>query len=457
MLKIYNSLTKQKEVFKPLHANKVSLYVCGVTVYDHCHIGHARTYLAFDLVLRFLRMSGYQVTYVRNITDIDDKIIKRSQESGQSTDELVAKYTELMHHEFASLNILPPDSEPKATQTIPEIIQMISQLIDKGYAYSAENGDVYYSVKQFKDYGKLSGQNLDQLQVGSRVDINEAKRGPLDFVLWKAAKPGEPAWDSPWGEGRPGWHIECSAMTKKCLGQEFDIHGGGSDLRFPHHENEIAQSEAANDGHFARYWMHSGMVQVNSEKMSKSLGNFFIISDVLKQYPAEVLRYFLISGHYRSEINYSDENLQSAQAALTRLYNALRGLPKAEQCGFETDYQQRFIAAMNDDFNTPEALAVLFDLAREINKLKEVKLERAAQLGALLKNLAAVLGILQQDPEAFLKGDAADVQIIEALIAKRNAARSNKDWAAADQARAELTKMNIIIEDNPSGTSWRRA
>jgi cysteinyl-tRNA synthetase len=369
-----------------------------------------------------------------------------------------------MHAEFAKLNILPPDIEPRATQSLPEIIEMISSLILKGYAYSAANGDVYYSVKQFEDYGKLSGQNLEQLQIGARVDINEAKKGPLDFVLWKAAKPAEPAWDSPWGKGRPGWHIECSAMTKKCLGIEFDIHGGGSDLKFPHHENEIAQSEAANDGHFARYWMHSGMVQVNSEKMSKSLGNFFVISDVLKQYPAEVVRYFLISAHYRSEINYSDENLQSAQAALTRLYTALRGLPKdchsqegvSSRPDGESSYSKQFSAAMNDDFNVPEALAVLFDLAKEINKLKETDLKQAAKLGNLLKDLAKILGILRQDPESFFKGSEADVSEIEALIKRRNQARKDRDFKAADEVRDALLKQGIVLEDTANGTLWRK-
>jgi cysteinyl-tRNA synthetase len=471
MLKIYNSLTKQKEEFKSLRPNKVGLYVCGVTVYDHCHIGHARTYLAFDVIVRYLKSIGYEVSYVRNITDIDDKIIKRAHENNESPDALVKRYTELMHEEFKKLNILPPDVEPRATQTIPEIIEMIKVLIDKGYAYAADNGDVYYSVSQFKQYGKLSGQHLDQLQVGARVDINEAKNEPLDFVLWKASKPGEPAWESPWGKGRPGWHIECSAMTKKCLGTEFDIHGGGSDLRFPHHENEIAQSEAANGGHFAKYWIHSGMVQVNSEKMSKSLGNFFVISDVLKQYPAEVIRYFLISAHYRSEINYSDENLQSAQAALTRLYTALRGLPEIPSSASQPqddklfchsrengnpEFNKRFITAMNDDFNVPEALAVLFELAKDINKLKETDIEEAAKLAALLKHLAGVLGILQQDPEVFFKGNEGNDSEIEALIKKRNEARKNKDFKTADEARDELLRQGIVLEDTPSGTLWRK-
>ncbi|MDO8954196.1 MAG: cysteine--tRNA ligase [Gammaproteobacteria bacterium] len=465
MLKIYNSLTKQKEEFIPMQPNKVSLYVCGVTVYDHCHIGHARTYLAFDIVVRYLRSLGYAVTYVRNITDIDDKIIKRAHENNESTDVLVSRYTELMHAEFASLGILAPDIEPKATQSIPEIVAMIATLIEKGHAYPSANGDVYYSVNGFNGYGKLSGQNIEQLQVGIRVDINEAKREPLDFVLWKAAKPGEPAWDSPWGKGRPGWHIECSAMSKQCLGAEFDIHGGGSDLRFPHHENEIAQSEAANDGHFAHYWMHSGMVQVNSEKMSKSLGNFFVISDVLKDYPAEVVRFFLLSGHYRSEINYSDDNLLSAQSGLNRLYTALRGLPVIPsplvgEGGMHSmageGYQKRFTTAMNDDFNTPEAFALLFEIAREINRVKDTDVSLAAELGASLRHLASILGLLQDDPDVFLKGDCDEVPEIEALIAKRNKARQDKDFKTADEVRDQLLSQGIIVEDKAGVTIWRK-
>lgn len=458
MLRIYNTLTKQKELFKPLKPNQVGLYVCGVTVYDYCHIGHARTYLAFDVVVRFLRWQGYQVHYVRNITDIDDKIIKRAYENQQTTGDLVTKFTKIMHQEFASLGILAPDEEPRATETIAEMQAMIQRLIDKGFAYLADNGDVYYAVGKFADYGKLSGQHIDQLRSGQRVDINVDKNDPLDFVLWKAAKPNEPSWESPWGPGRPGWHIECSAMTKKCLGMQFDIHAGGSDLRFPHHENEIAQSEAANDCHFANYWMHSGMVRINEQKMSKSLGNFFIIHDVLQQYAPEVVRYFLISAHYRSELNYSDDNLQAAKASLTKLYLALRDLPEAEMA-VDSDHKARFIDAMNDDFNTPEALAVLFDLAHHINRIRVDDLKLAAQYGALLKHLADVLGLLQLEPEHFLAqrtndGEAQSPEI-DKLIVERQQARVDKNWARADEIRDRLDQLGVVVEDSSNGTRWR--
>lgn len=458
-MQVYNTLKKHKETFVPMTPGIVNMYVCGVTVYDYCHIGHARTYITFDVIIRYLRYRGFTVNYIRNITDVDDKIINRARQNGETPQALVHRFTQVMHEEFEKLGIAKPNAEPTVTGTMAEIIAMIEVLIHKDYAYVASNGDVYYAVNKFAPYGKLSGQNLAQLQAGARVEVNECKHEPLDFVLWKMAKPDEISWDSPWGRGRPGWHIECSAMSKKLLGLTFDIHGGGSDLRFPHHENEIAQSEAANGCQFARYWLHSGMVQVDAEKMSKSLGNFFIIGDVLKQYPAEVVRYFLISGHYRSEINYTDDNLQSARAALTRFYTALRGLPdrgqRTEDRGQE--FADRFVAAMDDDFNTPEALAVLFDLAREINRVRDTSLDEAADLASLLKELAAVLGILQQSSEAFLKGDSDDSAEIEVLIARRNAARKAKDWAAADAARAALTAKGIILEDTPEGTSWRRS
>jgi cysteinyl-tRNA synthetase len=463
-LQLYNSLTKRKELFTPITPGKIKLYVCGVTVYDYCHIGHARTYLAFDVIIRYLRSRGFEVTYVRNITDIDDKIIKRAHENHETTEQLVARFVKVMHDEFAKLNILPPDLEPTATGTIAEIIAMNQTLIEKGFAYAANNGDVYYRTAKFKDYGKLSGQLLDQLRVGERVEINTDKEDPLDFVLWKSSKPGEPSWESPWGPGRPGWHIECSAMTKKSLGDTFDIHAGGSDLRFPHHENEIAQSEAANGCQFARYWLHSGMVQVNAEKMSKSLGNFFIIGDVLKQYPAEVVRYFLISAHYRSEVNYSDENLQNAKASLERFYTALRGLDltQAKLPEGET-YTERFIAAMDDDFNTPAAMAILFELIREINRLRETDLKQAAQYGLLLKKLCEILGISQQNPEDFFKG-GQDIskallirnKFIERLINARNVARKNKDWAKSDLIRDQLQGMGITLEDAVQQTTWCR-
>ncbi len=460
MLKIYNSLTKQKETFTPLKAGHVGLYVCGVTVYDHCHIGHARTYLAFDVVVRFLRWQGYHVHYVRNITDVDDKIIRRAQENDESIEALVERFTHIMHEEFSRLGTVPPDEEPRAIQSIPDMLAMIGELLDKGFAYVADNGDVYYAVSQFADYGKLSGQHIEQLRSGERVDVNPDKRDPLDFVLWKAAKPGEPAWESPWGSGRPGWHIECSAMTKRCLGSQFDIHAGGSDLRFPHHENEIAQSEAANGCTFANYWMHSGMVRVNADKMSKSLGNFFVIRDVLLEYPAEAVRYFLISAHYRSELNYSDDNLRMAKASLSKLYLALRGLPVLEAAeGIANAHEESFVAAMQDDFNTPEALAVLFDLARQVNRLRETDVAQAAQHAYHLKRLAGVLGLLQQDPDAFLASEATgdsdqDAQI-DALLAARAAARAARDWSEADRIRDELDALGVIIEDSAAGTTWR--
>ena len=450
-MQIYNSLSGKKERFQPLKPGHVSLYVCGVTVYDHCHIGHARTYTTFDILVRYLRSIGYQVNYVRNITDVEDKIIKRAHENQESPDQLVARFTQIMHEAFDRLNLLHPDLEPKVTQTIPEIIAMIATLIEKDFAYAASNGDVYYEVAKFKDYGKLSRQNIEELQSGARVEINEVKKSPLDFVLWKAAKAGEPAWDSPWGKGRPGWHIECSAMSKKALGDTFDIHGGGSDLRFPHHENEIAQSEAANGHPVARYWMHSGMVQINNEKMSKSLNNFFIIKDVLEKYPAEVVRYFLMSGHYRSEINYSTDNLNSAKAALTRLYRALEGADFSITAPTNSAYETRFNAALADDLNTPEALAVLFDLVKEINKSKDSTLQ------ALLKKLGAILGILQQDPAQFVQGDVSslDEAKIEALIQARKAARLARNFAESDRIRDELKALHIELEDHPDGTtSW---
>jgi len=453
MLEIYNTLTKSKAPFKPLVPNKVKMYVCGVTVYDACHIGHARTYIAFDMMVRYFRWQGFEVTYVRNITDIDDKIINRANAQNISADALAQSQTENMHTDFAMLNILPPDQEPKATETIDEIQALITTLIAKGYAYTTKQGDVYYRVKQFAPYGQLSGQKIAELRQGARVDVDADKEDPLDFALWKAAKPCEPKWSSPWGEGRPGWHIECSAMTQKMLGDHFDIHGGGSDLTFPHHENEIAQSVAASDKAFANVWVHTGMVRVNAEKMAKSLGNFFLIKDVINQYDPEVVRFFLISGHYRSCINYSDANLQSAKAALTRLYTALRGLsptvaPK------DSPYITRFINAMNDDFNTPEAFAVLFDLARNINKHKTTDLTKANQLAGILLSLAAVLGLLSRPAEDFFKvaGDAD----IDALLVERTQAKKAGDFDRADKIRADLLAEGIIIEDGPQGSRWRR-
>lgn len=459
MLQIYNTLTRKKQAFKPLVEGKVGMYVCGVTIYDYCHIGHARTFVAFDTVARYLRWSGYELTFVRNITDVDDKIIKRAAENGESCEALTERFTAAMHADFDALNMLRPDIEPRVTTHMPEIIQVIEKLIANGHAYVAASGDVLFEVSSFADYGKLSLQNLDMLQAGARVEVEEEKRNPLDFVLWKSAKPGEPMWDSPWGKGRPGWHIECSAMNMKHLGEVFDIHGGGSDLAFPHHENEIAQSCCAHKTNYVNYWMHSGMVQVNKEKMSKSLGNFFTIKDVLEVYDPETVRYFLLSGHYRSQLNYSEENLKQSRAALERLYTALRGVELTlidEQ--FASTYREPFKAAMDDDFNTPEALPILFELAKELNRVKDSDAQQAGQLASLMLELGGVLGILAQDVESFLQGEHdSETAEIEALIAARNQARADKDWAAADVARDRLTEMGIVLEDGANGTTWRKA
>lgn len=464
MLSIYNTLTRSKAPFQPIEANKVRMYVCGMTVYDYCHVGHARVMVVFDSVVRYLREKGYDVTYVRNITDIDDKIIKRAQENGEEFQALTERFIKAMHEDSDALGVLPPTHEPRATDSIADIITMVERLIERGYAYAADNGDVYYQVSRFEGYGKLSGKNPEELRAGSRVEIGEAKRDPLDFVLWKAAKPGEPSWSSPWGEGRPGWHIECSAMSSCCLGNHFDIHGGGADLQFPHHENEIAQSEGANQEPFVNVWMHNGFVRINEEKMSKSLNNFFTVREVLNRYDGEVIRYFILNSHYRSPLNYSDQNLDNAQQALTRLYTALRGL---ELDGVElpiaaNPYRSQFTASMDDDFNSPEALATLFELAREINRLRSEDLATAQSLGAELKSLGAILGMLQTDPDRFLQGetgsdDAAFAAEIDALIAARKAAREARDWAEADRIRDELTAKGVVLEDGAQGTSWRRA
>ncbi len=457
MLKIFNTLTRQKEEFKPIHAGEVGMYVCGITVYDLCHIGHGRTFVSFDVVARYLRFLGYKLKYVRNITDIDDKIIKRANENGESFVALVDRMIAEMHKDFDALNILRPDSEPRATHHIAEIIEITEQLIAKGHAYVADNGDVMFDVPTDPNYGLLSRQDLDQLQAGARVDVVDVKRNPMDFVLWKMSKEGEPSWPSPWGAGRPGWHIECSAMNCKQLGNHFDIHGGGSDLMFPHHENEIAQSTCAHDGEYVNYWMHSGMVMVDREKMSKSLGNFFTVRDVLKYYDAETIRYFLMSGHYRSQLNYSEENLKQARSALERLYTALRGTDKSVDAAGGEAFEARFIEAMDDDFNTPEAYSVLFDMAREVNRLKTEDAAAANAMAAHLRKLAAVLGLLEQEPEAFLQSgaqvDDAEVAEIESLIQQRLDARKAKDWAAADAARDRLNEMGIVLEDGPQGTT----
>lgn len=457
MLNIYNSLTRKKEQFKPISQGKVGMYVCGVTIYDLCHIGHGRTFVSFDVVARYLRYLGYNLTFVRNITDIDDKIIKRAAENGEACEVLTERLISEMHNDFDALNIKRPDHEPRATDYIDEIITLVSTLIEKGFAYVATNGDVMFEVAKFEQYGKLSKQDLDQLQAGARVDIDKAKRSPLDFVVWKMSKPGEPTWDSPWGAGRPGWHIECSAMNSAILGHHFDIHGGGSDLQFPHHENEIAQSCCAHDTDYVNTWMHSGMVMVDREKMSKSLGNFFTIRDVLGHYDAETIRYFLMSGHYRSPLNYSEENLTQARASLERLYTAMRGLDLTVPAAHGEEFVARFKAAMDDDFNTPEAYSTLFDMAREVNRLKTTEVDKAAALAVQMRELADVIGILYQDPDAFLQGsDGDDVAEIEALIVMRNDARAAKDWAAADVARDRLNEMGIVLEDGAAGTTWRK-
>lgn len=460
MLKVYNDLNNQKEEFIPLQPNKVNMYVCGMTVYDLCHLGHARVMVVFDIVYRYLKSKGYDVKYVRNITDIDDKIINRANENGEHFSALTTRFIDAMHEDSDALGILPPDAEPKATEHMGEILAMIETLLEKDHAYVTENGDVYYSVSSFDGYGKLSGKSIEDLQAGARVDPGDQKRDPLDFALWKSAKPDEPAWDSPWGNGRPGWHIECSAMSNNAFGDTFDIHGGGADLTFPHHENEIAQSEGATGHPFVKYWMHNGFVRINDEKMSKSLGNFFTVREILERYQAEEVRYFILTSHYRSPLNYDDEHLDNARAALTRFYTALRGLPESA-VNNTGDYRQRFEAAMNDDFNTPVALAVLFDLVREINTLKNTDLPQAAGLGALLKDLGSVLGILQGDAESYLRGDteagALDEAAIEALVQQRVTAKQNKDWATADKIRDDLKEQGILVEDGPEGSSWRRA
>lgn len=461
MLKIFNTLSRQKEEFKPIHAGQIGMYVCGITVYDLCHIGHGRTFVSFDVVARYLRYLGYSLKYVRNITDIDDKIIKRAAENAEDIFALTHRMIAEMHADFALLNILPPDVEPRATDHIPEIIEIVEKLLARDHAYVASNGDVMFAVSSDPKYGALSRQDLDQLQAGARVEVANVKRNPMDFVLWKMSKEGEPSWTSPWGEGRPGWHIECSAMNCKQLGEHFDIHGGGSDLMFPHHENEIAQSTCAHNGPYVNTWMHAGMVMTDREKMSKSLGNFFTVRDVLKYYDAESVRYFLMSGHYRSQLNYSEENLKLARTSLERLYTALRGTDvDAAPAGGE-DFELRFRAAMDDDFNTPEAYSVLFDMARDINRLKAEDMQAANGLAAALRKLAAVLGLLEQQPEVFLQSgaqvdDSDEVAEIETLIKQRNDARASKDWALADKARDRLNEMGIVLEDGAQGTSWRR-
>lgn len=452
MLHLYNSLTRTKEPFITLKPGKIGMYVCGITVYDRCHLGHARSMVAFDVIVRFFRSQGFDVTYVRNITDIDDKIIARANERGISIEQLTTQYIEAMYEDTHALNILPPDIEPRATGHIHSIINLIKRLIDKGNAYVSENGDVCYQVDSFAEYGKLSNKDLEGLVSGARVEVVKEKRSPLDFVLWKKAKENEPSWPSPWGEGRPGWHIECSAMALHELGEQFDIHGGGLDLQFPHHENEIAQSEAATGKTFANYWMHVGMLQVNNEKMAKSTGNFFTIADVLKEHHPEVVRYFLLSSHYRSPLNYTADNLLNAKKGITRLYQTIKETPAAADGALDAHWVEQFNQAMNDDINTPVALAVLFQLSHEVNK------HNSPTLAKTLKHLAGVMGFLQEDPLTFLQSGFAedDKAAIERLVEERIQARADRNWTRADQIRAELLSQGIELEDGEKGTSWRR-
>ena len=469
-LSIYNTLSRNKEIFKPIVAGQVRMYVCGMTVYDFCHLGHARVMIVFDMVTRWLRASGYQVSYVRNITDIDDKIIKRALENKEPIAVLTQRFIDAMHEDAKILGLLPPDHEPRATQYIAQMQGMIGRLIDQQMAYQAEDGDVNYAVRQFPSYGKLSGKSIDELNAGERVAIGSGKRDPLDFVLWKSAKAEEPSdtrWSSPWGEGRPGWHIECSAMSCELLGQHFDIHGGGADLQFPHHENEIAQSEGALYGStpvtnpFVNYWMHNGHIRVNQEKMSKSLGNFFLIRDVLQQFDPEVVRFFMLRAHYRSPINYSDSQLEEARTGLVRLYTAINTNEQHASKNLEpvAKWVKRFGEAMNDDFNTPEAIASLFDLASEINRASNANTKQ--ELSQTLKHLAGMIGLLQRSPNEFLQSGTPHTGMspaqIEEQIAARHAAKLTKNFKEADAIRERLLNDGVVLEDKPSGTVWRRA
>ncbi|MDF1760293.1 MAG: cysteine--tRNA ligase [Coxiellaceae bacterium] len=460
MIQIYDSVRQSKHEFIPVEPGKVKMYVCGMTVYDDCHVGHSRAWVLFDVIARYFRARGFDVTYVRNITDIDDKIINRANENKATAKDWAEKNIASMHEDMKALDINPVEHEPRATEYTTQMINLIETLIGDDHAYVAGNGDVCFRVRSFDQYGKLSKRDLDKLRSGARVDVADGKEDPLDFVLWKLAKPNEPHWPSPWGEGRPGWHIECSAMAAELLGQPFDIHGGGMDLKFPHHENEIAQSEAGCDHAFANTWMHVGLLQINSEKMSKSLGNFSTIKDELKKYPHEVIRYFMMSAHYRSPVNYSDEIMLTNWQSLKRLYTALRGLPlQDEAIDTENEYWQKFQTVMDDDFNTPEALAVLFDMSHAINRAREQgKDQHALGLANQLKAMAKLLGLVQQPIDAFLQGDVDedDAALIEKLIAERQQARADKDWARADKVRDQLTAMSVVIEDGASGTIWRK-
>jgi cysteinyl-tRNA synthetase len=456
-LRIYNTLSRALEPFTPLETGHVRMYVCGMTVYDLCHLGHARAMVAFDVAQRWLKASGYRVTYVRNVTDIDDKIIKRALDNGETIRALTERMIVALHQDADALGIERPTYEPRATEYVPQMLGLIERLEKKGLAYRATNGDVNYAVRKFPGYGKLSGKSLDELRAGERVAVLDGKDDPLDFVLWKSAKPTEPGeakWDGAYGSGRPGWHIECSAMSCEMLGESFDIHGGGADLQFPHHENEIAQSEGATGKPLARYWMHNGFVRVDNEKMSKSLGNFFTIREILQKYDAQTVRFFILRAHYRSPLNYSDAHLDDARSALKRLYTALQAVPPAplERIDWGAAHAARFQAAMDEDFGTPEAVAVLFELATEVNKTG------SAQLAAQLKALGGCLGLLQEDPEVFLKaGSALDDGAIQALIAQRAAAKQAKDFAAADRIRQSLLEQGIVLKDSPAGTTWEAA
>ena len=459
MLKIYNTLSKKKEEFQPIDANQVGIYVCGMTVYDFCHMGHARVMVMFDVITRHLRRNFPSVKYVRNITDIDDKIITRAIENNEDIYSLTNRFIDAMHEDEKSLGVLSPDIEPRATDSIDKMIEMIESLSNKGLAYQGTNGDVFYSVRKFTEYGKLSGKNLDDLMAGARVDVESHKKDPLDFVLWKKAKSDEPSWESPWGNGRPGWHIECSAMSNHFISNHFDIHGGGMDLTFPHHENEIAQSEGANDCKFVNTWMHVGFVNIDDEKMSKSLNNFFTIRDVLKTYDGEALRYFLISSHYRSPLNYSETNIESAQSALLRLYNAIKELNhhSVDPELIEVDYETRFNAALNDDFNTPMALSILFEIAKQINIERTTNPKKASALSSQLVKLGNYIGILNHNADEYLKqGSDLSESEISKKIDQREAARNSKDFAMSDQIRDELLELGIILEDSANGTTWRR-
>ena len=462
MVAIYNSFTRQKELFTPIEPNKIRMYVCGMTVYDFCHIGHARVMVIFDMVSRYLRSIGFDVLYIRNITDIDDKIIERAKSNSESITDLTNRFIEEMNKDASALGVLPPDSEPKATEHMTEIIEMISQLIKKKHAYLAGNGDVYFNVGSFNDYGKLSGKNIEELRAGERVEVQKEKNDPLDFVLWKSAKKVEPSWSSPWGDGRPGWHIECSAMSIHCLGSHFDIHGGGQDLQFPHHENEIAQSVCSTGGKFANIWMHNGFVRVDEEKMSKSLGNFFTIKEVLKKYQPEVVRFFILSSHYRSPLNYSVENLDEAKSSLTRLYTALKEFNN-DNISVDQDYATQFNSYMDDDFNTPKAISLLHEIARKINRNEDKTHEESKRLASTLKKLGAVLGLLESEPQDFLKGKSnenkenADTDYINELIRQRNIARDKKDFEKADKIREQLAELDVTLEDTEDSTDWRRS